>query len=285
MKKNAFLISLSLLTFNFGCFKSNEGLSTFQVTTETDICYTGDIGYLQLNEGEMHNQLVSLMIDNWSICSTDADEIANEIKRIINNKGYDIAEDQNLDFNEFKAIVNSLDLSSLLYTLNAANFNFEEAIDGQSFSLLLKAKMKGLVDLMEEMNYNKEVSIIQSDICNYYNQEKTGLNQDDLIYFGIMTDILIHSTGLWLASELGGQNKYIEFQSVLNNICGGAVQERGFWSKIILADAFGAIASAGSSLISSGGATALPNPLLGGIPTAGVIAVVGGASASISKAM
>lgn len=136
------------------------------------------------------------------------------------------------------------------------------------------------------MDYDQEVASIQTSICEYYQQNKTGLSNDELVYFGTMTEVAMFSAELWQSSYFGGQGKHSEFQNVLNNLCGESVQIRSIcWSCIILADATGAVSAAATSLVASGGASAIPNPLFGGIPTAGVIAVIGGAGMSIGKAL
>lgn len=57
-----------------------------------------------------------------------------------------------------------------------------------------------------------------------------------------------------------------------------------FWrwraAKYFMIDAAGATTAAATSLVASGGLSAAPNPALGGVPTAGAIAVIGGIGSS-----
>ncbi len=183
-------------------------------------------------------------------------------------------------YGEFKSIVNSTDLASFLSIYNSSNFNFEQHISSLSFSTALTPILIGLVNLMEGLDYSQQISVIQDAICNYYEQNKTGLNQDDLVYFGAMVDVATYSTELWMGSTYGGLNKYSEFQNILDNLCNGSVQYRGFWSNIILSDAAGMLTGVAGSLVATGGGSALPNPFLGGMPTAGAVGLVVGAGAN-----
>ena len=286
-----FLPCVALLFFILtGCSKINKESSIPKVPDEAAriyACETGDIGYPQLFEGEMHNKLVNLLIENWSICSNNANEVASEIKRILKNDGNSIITANSMDFNEFKSIVDSTDLAFFISTFEPENFNFEQHVDNIGLSPGLSLRLKELVSLMERVDYSLGVENIQTAICEYYEQNKNGLNQNDLVYFGAATDVAMFSTQLWLDNNLGGEGKYFEFQNIISNMCGESTQERGFswWKGIILADAIGLVTAATISVINSGGATAVPNPLFGGLPSASVVRLVGGVAASVTKAL
>lgn len=230
----------------------------------------------------MHNQLVSLMIENWSICSNDVNDVSIEIKRILGTKSQSIIESGNMNFNEFKSILDSTDLITTLTALNL--FDYKQQIDSLGLSSQLTLKLKGLIDILDGIDGSKDVSEIQAIICNYYQQNNSNLSEDDLVLFGAMVDVSIYSTELWLDSELGGLNKYSYFQNILVSMCDDSLQSRWTWGGIIGADATGIVTGAVNAVISSGGAAAVPNPALGGLPTASVIGLVTGAGASVAKA-
>jgi hypothetical protein len=276
-----FILTLSLI----GCIKNSDSSLNVNKSDQTIVCATGDIGYAQLNEGKMHNQLVNLLVEQWSICSKDAYDVADEIERILISNGQIVAEDNDLDFNEVISFVNAEDLASLLLIFEFTGWDFYQQIDSLGVSTELNSKLKGLVSLMEGINYAQDVANIQVLICEYYHQNKSGLNQNELLQFGVMVDVAISSTELWLGSEFNGQNKYMILQDNLTSFCDDSILPRGFWSDIILADALGATSAVMSSLVATGGASAIPNPALGGIPTAGVIGVIGGAAMSLGKAL
>lgn len=82
-------------------------------------------------------------------------------------------------------------------------------------------------------------------------------------------------------------NKYDDFQIYMTQLCimPPAVESRWSWKSIILSDAIGILGGAIASVVDSGGASALPNPLLGGVPTASVVGLVVGATASVTAAV
>ena len=96
------------------------------------------------------------------------------------------------------------------------------------------------------------------------------------------------SVELWFPTDLGG----LGYNEILTlKISSNRISMRKNWfmkwvessefGTFIISDAVGAVAAVGASLVSSGGATAIPNPALGGIPTAGVVGLIYGASASV----
>jgi hypothetical protein len=108
------------------------------------------------------------------------------------------------------------------------------------------------------------------------------LSEKDLVIFFSTTSVFRYSTKLWYPESMGGEDglKYLKVAKL-----GESVQSRTTWWKIITADGVGMVGGALNSLISTGGASAIPNPLLGGVPTAGAVAVIGGAVASGNMAI
>ncbi len=124
----------------------------------------------------------------------------------------------------------------------------------------------------------------------------------DKVHFGIFVDVMISSAVFWSPIELGGYNGRDIYMNVIENNCqisvnSTVVDSRGIWGsfkewamstaagEFVLSDAAGAVTGCAVSLVQTGGATAIPNPAFGGIPTAGVVGVIAGAGASINSAI
>lgn len=281
------------MTFGlFSCMK-NDGISDsnsqVQVMYRESNLNLGDIGYLHLNEGELHNQFAVLIIENWAICSNDPDDIANEIKRILNDYAQVIVQENNMDYGEFKNILQSIDFSRVVDESNSSSLGKSNYWDAYNFSSTIKAKLAGLLSLIENIEFDDVTSnpsltcqYYENIIRNYYEENKGNLSTQELIYFGAMFDVAIHSLRLWSDSEFGGENKYLAFRQVIDKNCNyNVVHLRKInWGKVFGIDAVMTVAGAMTSVINSGGATAVPNPALGGIPTAGVVGVITGVAGS-----
>lgn len=99
-------------------------------------------------------------------------------------------------------------------------------------------------------------------------------NEVDLYFYYLA--VVKHSAKYWLPTNRGGEGG-------TDGITPAGGSARIIWGKVIGADALGVLTGAANSLIASGGASAIPNPAFGGIPTAGVIGAVTGASASLGS--
>ncbi|NBC07358.1 MAG: hypothetical protein GVY26_09215 [Bacteroidetes bacterium] len=118
MKSLFNVLIFSSLCLLFQCTNVNEDEALVPAIPYEESCNSmNDIGYQEIEEGSMHNQLVLLMVENWSICSDDAVDIADEMKRILNGYSKNVVEANNMDFEEFKSVVNGLDLSSFISEL------------------------------------------------------------------------------------------------------------------------------------------------------------------------
>ena len=104
------------------------------------------------------------------------------------------------------------------------------------------------------------------------------LSEGDLIAFQTGTATARYSIKFWYPVTHGGEGGFDEF--INPNILKNDGPDAG---QIITADAVGAVGAAASSLVATNGASAAPGPL--GIPWAGWVAVIGGAVASINKAL
>jgi len=111
-----------------------------------------------------------------------------------------------------------------------------------------------------------------------------GLSEIELNSLLVGTSVARHSAKLWYPEELGGEYGIQYFDDEGYVPTHPIIEERNGinWGSVIISDAIGGIGGALTSLINTGGATAIPNPLLGGVPTAGAVAVAAGVTASVS---
>lgn len=242
-----------------------------------------DLGFSGIDEGQLHNDLLSLFIDNWTQAESDETSILEEVHRILNSNVYEFSKNNNFDYAEFLKEANSCNPTTIKGDVNIVKEGYLTSID---ISSDLKIEIDEFVKSLNSISGSEHVSYIKNMLLGRYLKQVKNLNEKDRALFGTMVDVAIHSAEFWLPSEQGGQNKFADFKNKLRTLREpNSIEFRGFWSDLILADAAGALTAAAISLVNSGGASAIPNPAFGGIPTAGVIAVIGGAGASITKAI
>jgi hypothetical protein len=281
MKNLLFAVLASIILY--GC--SNESLMTENHQIETH-CELGDIGLPQVQEGDVHNQMVDLLITEWSICRGSAEEVSAEIKRILSSFADQLYIIDGLNTDEFKRLVDSTDLSwSISMHLGANTPDFKGHIDTLDMSEALKVRLRGLVDLVEQADVETGAFHIQILICQYYEAHKAGLSTSDLALFGAAIDVASASCVFWLDSELGGQGNLARLQQTVGGLCGQLQFRRPKWSKIFLSDCLGIASGAIGSVITSGGLSALPNPALGGLPSASAAGLINGAATSLAAGL
>lgn len=242
-----------------------------------------DLGFSGIDEGQLHNDLLSLLIDHWTQAESDEVSIVEEAHRILNSNTYEFSKNNNFDYAAFLKETNSCNPTTIKGNINIVREGYLTSI---GVSADLKNEIDEFVKSLNSISGSEHVSYIKNMLLDRYLKQVENLNEEDRVLFGTMVDVAIHSAEFWLPSEQGGQNQFAAFKNKLRNLRGpNSIELRGFWSDLILADAAGALTAAAISLVNTGGASAIPNPALGGIPTAGVIAVIGGAGASITKAI
>jgi len=288
MKNLSVLMLLFATATLFSCVKDKLHRPNENPNRDVDLCDLGDIGYQGMNDGQIHNDLVHLIISEYNICSSDPEDIASEIERIFTDSStaiVNLIEGYDWNYSRFKNLVlDSVDI----YAIVTDTVGLVNKIDSLNFSSGTDSVFKGFVNLVFGINDTSAVYDAQQLMCEYYDDHVGSLNSSDQVQFGMMVDVARNSCELWLPTSLGGQNKYAEFQSILNSLCfnNSNIEPRWWdWGAIIGVDYVSAIGAVATSLVASGGAFAIPNPAFGGIPTAGVIGLIGGAVGSIGKAM
>ncbi|MBL7829826.1 MAG: hypothetical protein JNK41_02270, partial [Saprospiraceae bacterium] len=221
--------------------------------------------------------------DNWSICSRDTASVNNEIKRILTSDCLTLVDAQNWNYTEFLKVVSKINWEKQNQTLQLIKNDNYSFIDSLNVSSLLKTKIHAFANLLDTIQYEQPVINLKNTVNNYYYSNLNGLSQNEIILFGSMIDVALSSIDFWSDSSVGGANKLNYFRNRIDQICPPIINNRwgGIkWGKVFLSDATGIIGGATRAIVASGGAAALPNPAFGGIPSAGIAGLVGGATSS-----
>jgi hypothetical protein len=142
------------------------------------------------------------------------------------------------------------------------------------------AQFNNKVDIVKNfLDTNPNVGSINSFMETLAGEASSSIpaNELDLYYYFLAT--VKYSAQLWLPQNMGGEYAITMIPGFGSSNGGGTVSAIN-WGKVLCADALGCVTAAASSLVASGGASAIPNPLFGGIPTAGVIGAIGGVGGS-----
>jgi hypothetical protein len=174
-------------------------------------------------------------------------------------------------------------------------------IDYKKYILGLKIseKLKGLLNEMTDVVLSNSSLTETIRKINKLEERSTGsLSNAEALVFLSSASVARHSAEFWYPVERGGEGgiKYLNVAKKQSFDDYGddpyeetdpeAEERRIFnWGKVILADAIGCASAATTSVLASGGTSAIPNPLLGGIPTAGAIGAVAGVAASANNAL
>ncbi|MCB9080985.1 MAG: hypothetical protein H6555_04660 [Lewinellaceae bacterium] len=145
--------------------------------------------------------------------------------------------------------------------------------------LQVSAALKGfLLQMSDLILADLEIPAFERELVALQDQASAQLNQEELVILYASASVAKYSTRFWYPKSRGGESGMDYLPENLRN---GSL--RGIlWGKVILSDAVGTVAGAVGALATSGGAAAIPNPLTGGIPPAGIAGLIGGAASSIS---
>jgi hypothetical protein len=233
--------------------------------------------------GKIHNLLLKDVILEYEFCETPSVEsLTTFIKPKLDNEI--LYSEYGFERNKFIELVNNSQFNNLSIIMNG-NFNTSTYIDSININSNVKIKIIELNNLILQMDENSDVGEIQNLVCQYYQQQSIGLTGNDKLFFDIFCDVAYHSCEFWLPTDKGGENYAKKLSDIITDNCESKLDFRFGWGKFFLIDAVSAVAGAIASVAESGGLSAVPNPALGGLPTASVVAVVVGLGASISYAI
>lgn len=275
-----FILSTVLL---LSCNKDQINTQLIDKESKYKILDEVDLGFLNFKEGDLHNQLCKIFIDNWSICSNDTASVNAEIKRILTSNCQSFVQTQNWNYSAFLDLVSKINWAKQYQTIQLIGNDNYSFIDSFNVSSLLKSKIHGFAGLLDTILCEQPLINLTNTVNNYYYSNLNGLSQNEIILFGSMIDVAFSSIDFWSDSSVGGSNKLNYFRNRIDQICPPIINKRwgGIkWGKVFLSDATGIIGGATRAIVASGGAAALPNPAFGGIPSAGIAGLVGGATSS-----
>ena len=152
-----------------------------------------------------------------------------------------------------------------------------------NLSSQLDGSLTELYNLVEDM---LDYSQFLVQFNTLVNAQSTLLTDNDLATFYSAAVIAKHSYLLWAPVAKGGM--YWQDRMCTDGIGNRPGANRngdGCWSRIILTDVTGLVSSATAAVVTTSGWAVLPNPALGGLPTASVAGVILGAGASINTAI
>lgn len=279
IKKMKTIISKTLIIcltiFACSCSKDNYNTPTdskFESIYEKE----QELGLANFEEGQKHNELLDIIVSNWSIKeTTDNQSIINEIDRILKENTEEFADVNGFEYEEF----------STLTEYNKELLEVVEKLPNQrylvqlGFSYQLAQKVNEFYNAFINLDGVQNVEKVQAKMLSFYNRNATDLSREDQRHFGAFIDVAMSSLEFWYPRSNGGLGKLANFRKTPS-----IAKAWPGWGRVILADAIGTLSVAVTSVIQSGGTSALPNPALGGLPTASALGLVGGATASAYKA-
>ncbi len=259
-----------------------------------------DIGIQNLDDGEFHNFLVNLTIENLTSCPDNSASLSNSMKSIIIANSSLIENQFQLENGSIFSVMETLNLDDHISPIfNNPNY-WSYQITNSNFSNDLISAIVNAESLFDNIPENViTVDDFSLLICEYFTTNIDQISDyDEKIYFESFIDVLNKSAKLWAPSEVGGlgssellQNKYGATCS--SSVNSNNVEKRGIWGSFrdwamstaagvfVLTDATMAVTATAAALTATAGAGALP--LCGGIPCAGVAGVITGAGASIAS--
>lgn len=221
-------------------------------------------------------------INNLETCPKDIASNTVELKSILLENSTKISLDWNFDKQSFEELVNSINFDHINSSRFEDNYYLTQIMSNEAISPSLKQLIQRFNDDYLDIINEADVATGNSIINNFYSSNVSGLNEDDKPVFEYFIDVALNSNQYWKPTLEGGLNKREFGISITNELCREYYQNRWDPFKTLMADATGCFSGACANLAASGGAGAIPNPLFGGCPTAGVVGAIVGAGASIN---
>ena len=219
--------------------------------------------------GELHNEALVFSLKN----SVKLPEKRNQLQWIENNlqttlsKEYDFYRRHGFKLDE-----------ELLNMLQRGN---TQEIFNRIESLELSPEGKFLLqDIGHKILENPNINDFYLYLDRALSKARKNLNPEELVIIFSAASIAKSSMQLWYPQEKGGEGglSYLPHSEI--------AQLRGInWGKIILSDYVGIVTGATAAVVATGGAAAIPNPALGGLPPASVIGLIEGAGMSLGAAI
>lgn len=241
-----------------------------------------DIGIRNFEVGDFHNYLLDVFLENMTEDPYDITKHTAELKNILIEKSPKISSDWGLDNQEFIKVIKMVDFEKLIETRTVREMGLN-MINESDLSINFKHKI-ALFDVLISSTSQTEVVEKDSQVFKaFYTRHEKDLKLNEKTLFENFIDVAIKSNKFWKDSDYGGLNGRRKGLSLTNSIT-NKIQLQTRWNpfKTVMTDVTCMVGAAVTSVIATGGASAIPNPLLGGLPTASAIAVVAGAVGSLN---
>ncbi|MBK8502553.1 MAG: hypothetical protein IPL46_10245 [Saprospiraceae bacterium] len=232
----------------------------------------------KIDEGHIHNDLVKIIIGQVAEYPRNQAEIEELLGRSKQPMAKYLSSELNVPVKEIFDVMESIDLNLVIDIHTSNDFNIKSILENAQLSPELTNSLTALVDLYFA---TEKLSVTSLDQVSMEYLKNSQLQPEDRHLLEATTNVLMASANLWLPFEQGGEGLYEQLNRKKPNF---SARYLGLYG-ILLADAVGVVGGAAGSVAASGGAAALPNPLLGGLPTASLVGVISGATASITKAI
>jgi len=258
----------------YSCSKENDNLKLQRQLSE-------EIGSHRI--GELHNYIVNLWVLNLKECPHNVELNNQELKQILLQNSQKISNDWNFDKNQFEIVVSSIDFNQIGASRYNNDFWYDQ-IMVSNLSSVFKQTVQELNILLDLQINNANVPDANSILISFYNNNRNKFIGNEIILFDYLIDVAISSNKLWKPFEEAGMNFKVKTDEIMQNLCRNNLSLRWDPWKVVRSDAIGCVSGALGNLAASGGAGAIPNPLFGGCPTAGVVGAIAGAGASLNAA-
>ena len=263
----------------------NPNNSLLASSRNNDECSLKHLSSSNFEEGKFHNFLVDLWIKELDFCPIDPNKVSDFlISVIIDNLDIILERWSFNDRNELLLALNEANLDIVTFNSMTYNDYWRENLENLGFPDNLTNVVSNYDNLLYQQSNDISYSEVYDLTCAFYEENLSNLNNETEQYlFELFIDVAINSAEFWMNEENGGQNGVVDGRKI-NKLCQGeqdySNNNRFAW---VLHDATGALAGALAAGATTGGAAFVPNPLLGGIPTAGVVGAITGAAASINS--
>lgn len=276
MKKIVLFTVASLIAFIFACEKDLQPLKSKQKVDVTKFNYIG----------KMHNEALKFVLENTTQLPTNK-EIPEHVHRLVKEF---LPRDYSIFENNRKQMSEEVELM----------ITAQKKVDAFEYikTLKISKELKHLLNqMMNTINQGMPLNSLQEELSKLENSGIQTLNDGELTILLSSTSVAKYSAKFWYPASLGGEGgiKYLKIQPKqsfgdydygVETDPEETLEERRIrlnWAKIIGVDAISVVGAAAMSIVESGGASAIPNPLLGGMPTAGAIGLIGGAVGSAAE--
>lgn len=265
-------LTMSVIITLYSCNENQE------LNTNPDAASKAALEAQNHQIGQKHNELADIVIANWSIESDDSESVAKEINRILRTETAEFCAKYDMSPKAFSNLVSD-DVS---YETIKDDILSPRYWVGQGASSVLAEKMVLFAEAFWDADGTEVVEDLQIAMISHRDENIGELKGQDAVIYQMAVDVAINSVLFWYPVEQGGMGRAEQFR---NGETSGRAEAWPGWGAIFLADTVGIATGAIGSVTATGGASALPNPLLGGVPTASAVGLVTGVGASIGKAI